>query len=181
MQAIVGRKIAVTSKMVSEVLSTLTRPFGARRGHCARCTRSAFLLAIFVWSLALLASLAEEKVATLVLGAFAAGLTALWVAHLIGARYRSGVVDLILLKHGATKAEVKAITAALDFVLGRRGRDCRNMADGESLHVRLESAAGRRERLTQVSIMNKKECVAAVFLNEDGAYAERPPTPRETS
>jgi hypothetical protein len=166
--------------MVSEFISAVTRPFSAGLGHCARCTRSAFLLAIFVWSLTLIASMAGRTVAGISLGVLAAGLTMLWVVHLIGAMYHS-VVNVILVEYGATRAEAKSITSALDLVLARRGRDCRRMAEGESLHVRLERPAGRRQRLMQVSITNKKECVAAVFLKEDGTYAEWRPSPREVN
>jgi hypothetical protein len=163
----------VISHMVSELISAVTGPFSAKLGHCVRCTRSASLMAVLVWGLTLLASMAGQKDAATILGAFAASLTMLWVAHLIGAKHHS-MVNVILREHGATRAEAKSITAALDSILERSGRDCRRMADGESLHVQLESST---ERLTQVSIMNKRGCVAAVSLGEDGTYAESRPSP----
>jgi hypothetical protein len=125
------------------------------------------LLAFLTWSVTLLAAIEGRTTAAISLGIVAAGLTILYVAHLVGKMYR-GTVYLLLLGYGATRAEAGTITAALDLVLARHGRDCRRMAEGESLHILFDESLGRERRLMRVSIIDEKGCVAAVSLKDDG-------------
>jgi hypothetical protein len=156
---------------VSKILWGPTALFSASLGSCARCTRTARLLALLVWSVTLLAALQGRTAAVVWLGLLATGLTILYVAHFVGEKYR-GTVYLLLLGCGATRADAGTMTAALDLVLARHGRDCRRMAEGEALHVQFDGSTGRRRRPMRVSIVDERGCVAAVSLEDDGSCVE---------
>lgn len=172
-----GRAFEMTLETlpVRKVLSAAAAPFSASLGGCQRCARSALLLGFLTWCVTLLAATEGRTAAASILGIFAAGLTILYIAHLV-ARMRRGTVSQLLLGYGATRAEASTISAALDLDLARHGRNCRTLAEAETLHIQFNRLTAGRRRLTRVSLTDEKGCVAAVSLKDDGSWVEwRPP------
>jgi hypothetical protein len=151
-------------------------------GRCKRCTRTSMIAAICAWGVALLALIVLQS-PRIAIGAAvpALGLTALWIAHLVGLASR-GTLGSMLRELGAKPDEARAIIIALARPVGSDGRDGGRLKEGETISVqRAPRPAEKGFRLTRVVIANEREVTAAVSLSEAGSYIALDPRSVEAS